>query len=171
MKFIYVITILYIVTTTTTLYVHAEHPLSDARVWGVHPPCYNGTTIIPDYAYKNCRGIHMTTQDKDKSVHNSAAEGEWHHYHFVIDDFKPVNRKFGSKVHFQLEPCKGSIFLYLKPAMLLEGLPMMQMFETDPFKYPPGQRSKYWPFPDENTATVPQGPITFSFNNNSVEKC
>ena len=125
MKFIYVITILYIVTTTTTLYVHAEHPLSDARVWGVHPPCYNGTTIIPDYAYKNCKGIHMTTQDKDKSVHNSAAEGEWHHYHFVIDDFKPVNRKFGSKVHFQLEPCKGSIFLYLKPAMLLEGLPMM----------------------------------------------
>eukprot|EP00944_MAST-04C_sp_MAST-4C-sp1_P002475 g2475.t1 len=141
--------------------VDAIHPKSDDRIWGVHPPCFNGTTELPEYAFKNCRKIHMTTRDTDKSVHNTLGEDEWHHYHFVIDDFNPVNRRFGSKVHFQLEPCKGSIYLYVKPAMLLEGMPMMQMFETDPFKYPPGQRSKFWPFPDENTATEPQGPDNY----------
>lgn len=137
--------------------VRADHPDSDNREWGVHPPCYNGTMKLGEM--KNmCRSIHMTTDDKDNSVYGFATAGEWHHYHFVINDFKKINRPFGSKVHFQLEPCRGSIFLYVKPAMLFEGKPMMQMFETDPFGATPGMPSRFWPFPDENTATHPQGP-------------
>ena len=135
----------------------ADHPLSDARLWGVHPPCYNGTMEIGEMAAK-CRPMHMTTQEKDRSQYSFLGSGQWHHYHFAINDFKFINREFGSKVHFQLEPCRGSIFLYVKPAMLYEGKPMMQMFETDPYSNPPGQKSKFWPFPDENTATNPQGP-------------
>ena len=103
---------------------NADHPLSDARLWGVHPPCYNGTMEIGDMAAK-CRPMHMTTQEKDRSQYGFLGSGQWHHYHFAINDFKFINREFGSKVHFQLEPCRGSIFLYVKPAMLYEGKPMM----------------------------------------------
>ena len=45
--------------------VDAIHPKSDDRIWGVHPPCFNGTTELPEYAFKNCRKIHMTTRDTD----------------------------------------------------------------------------------------------------------
>lgn len=106
---------------------------------------------------QRCIPIKETTPDEDNVITATLAYGEWAHFHYVVDTFEDVNRESGSRLRIEAQPCQGSVSLFAKPQMLLNSRPMDQMFEVVPGTNGQ-QRTKTWPFPDENTGKNPQGP-------------
>jgi len=89
-------------------------------------------------------------------------EGEYKFYHWTLDDFSLVNTDEGGTVTFTMSPCNGVPQVFVKPALLYQGNAMEQLFETVPGSN--GSRTQTWPFPDNNTGRVAQGPDAFLVN-------
>jgi hypothetical protein len=83
-------------------------------------------------------------------------EGEYRFFHWTLHEFGLLNYPNGTEVTFTLTPCKGLPKLFVKPALLYDGQPMTQTFETAVGTS--GQKTATWPFPDNSTGIHPQGP-------------
>jgi cysteine-rich repeat protein len=107
--------------------------------------------------------------------HEYVETGKYKHYHWVPTSLDIYKRQGGSNMTITVEPCHGTAFLYVKPAMLhstvetYEGndnslgggdggfvRPMEQLFETKPNSL--GEKTDTYPFPDKSTGKEPQGP-------------
>jgi len=131
----------------------------ESRKYEIHPACYSGDTRMPQWAKDNinrCVPIYETNATHDSTIHSSVAGGEWKFFHFAMNSFDTVNQEGGTKIRVSASPCHGSIELYVKPGLNFNGEPMNQMFETTPLTN--GLRTDTWPFPNNYTGVVPQGP-------------
>jgi len=82
--------------------------------------------------------------------------GEYKHYHWTIQDYDVINDNEGSSIEFALTPCHGHPEIYIKPQILYAGIPMCQLFETEPGTE--GEKTNTWPFPNNSTGSGKQGP-------------
>ena len=86
-------------------------------------------------------------------------KGDYHFYHWAVTNASLLD---GGTVTFTMSPCNGVPQVFVKPALLYQGNAMEQLFETVPGSN--GSRTSTWPFPDNNTGRVAQGPDTFLVN-------
>jgi len=135
--------------------------LSESRKYEIHSSCTASPTTsrMPIWAKDNiqaCTPIYETNTTHDMTIQSQVKGGEWKFFHYTMDSFATINQEGGTKIRITASPCHGSIEVYAKPGLNFNGEPMNQMFETIPNTG--GLRTDTWPFPDNHTGNIPQGP-------------
>jgi hypothetical protein len=100
----------------------------------------------------------------NQKLSTNLGKGQYHHYHFKIPDVANTISNSTPRVVFWLIPCDGVAYMFVKPALLGDGLKMNQMFETVSDGKFEGNHTKTWPFPDKTTGVLPQG-VSGTFGN------
>jgi len=121
------------------------------------------------YSYKPCddpeeiiKTVNPTLEcipldgNKPLLTNQTCSPGQYKHYHWTVQDFDVINDNAGSSIEFELTPCHGHPEIYIKPQILYAGIPMCQLFETNPNTE--GEKTDTWPFPNNKTGTGKQGP-------------
>lgn len=109
---------------------------------------------------KHCTPLSRSGINQDHfTVHNQKVSKDgYRFFHWTLHEYGRlnVNNRLGSEVTFELIPCSGSPHLLVKPALLYEAKPLLQTFETDVTTN--GGKTDTWPFPDNKTGLLAQGP-------------
>ena len=132
----------------------AQHVVPKDYVKFKYYACQDQLNIIRDPAVKGrCRPF---TTDNFTYVNETLKAGEYNFYHWTLTTYSLINHEDGAQIAFEVVPEVGYPQMFTKAQILYGGLPMCQMFETSPGT--PGYHSPTWPFPDNNTGSMPQGP-------------
>ena len=89
----------------------------------------------------------------------NATEAVHFYWDLASSGYNEINAVGGANVSFAATPCHGTAEIFVKPAILYNAQPMLQLFETDPATE--GLPSEYWPFPNNMTGRVAQGPDSY----------
>eukprot|EP00591_Stephanopyxis_turris_P010522 CAMPEP_0195527804 /NCGR_PEP_ID=MMETSP0794_2-20130614/29733_1 /TAXON_ID=515487 /ORGANISM="Stephanopyxis turris, Strain CCMP 815" /LENGTH=700 /DNA_ID=CAMNT_0040658805 /DNA_START=128 /DNA_END=2230 /DNA_ORIENTATION=+ len=113
--------------------------------------CQDQLNIVPDHL--ECRPFET---DNFTYPHETLKAGEYKHYHWTLTTYALINDAAGASITFEVVPEYGYPQMYTKAQILYGGMPMCQMFKTEPGGF--GIHSPTWPFPDNSTGAEAQGP-------------
>lgn len=129
----------------------AEHVTPQDYVKFKYYACFDQLNIVPDDI--ECNAFET---DNFTFYNQTVKAGEYKHYHWTLTTYSLINHEKGASITFEVVPEVGYPQMFTKAQILYGGLPMCQMFETQPGTR--GYHSETWPFPDKNTGAQPQGP-------------
>ena len=90
---------------------------------------------------------------------NETGDTVFFYWDLASSGYNEINAVGGANVSFAATPCHGTAEIFVKPAVLYNAEPMLQLFETNPETE--GLPSEYWPFPNNLTGRVAQGPDSY----------